>query len=289
MGTNFKYYIGLFIGLAFLISCDEDETTYEPLSYPANAFISIPTSEYSILEDSATPIEIKVEYANSSSAHNSTVTSGFTITSDDAVEGVDYTIVDNKSSVRFTNGDFVDYIQIQPLDNGLQDGDKTLTLTLDNGNVTVGYPDGSGNKSSATITLLDDDCDIVLADLDGIVWKGADTASDNEGPNPTQIVTAYQSNTFEINRIAYGWITGTFWQEEVLTNGNVVAVIDTNTGNFTIDEQYLCTTTFNGSLQPDYSIRATGKYYPCQQEMVVDYELIQNGAVLRSYTENINY
>jgi len=65
--------------------------------------------------------------------------------------------------------------------------------------------------------------------------------------------------------------------------------MDPVTGVFTIAEQYLADTTWNGSPQPTYRISAYGQYFSCLNKMTVNYTLYQNGAVLRQYTETIEF
>ena len=89
--------------------------------------------------------------------------------------------------------------------------------------------------------------------------------------------------------IAYGWLTNTnYWDEVVIVSNPVIVDMDPVSGVFTIDEQFLATTTWNGGVQPDYSISANGQYFSCLHSMVVNYTLYQGG-VLRQYTETIEF
>lgn len=272
-----------------VIACDEDETTFIPLNYPEQAFIALEnTSSINVLESTTTPIEIVVNYVNTLDNHTSEVTVDFTITSSNAVEGMHYTIADNKTKFSFPAGVLNDKLVIIPIDNFDEDGDKTLNLSLTNSSVALGYPGPESFNTSMVITLADDDCAWSFEDLDGIEWIGTDN-SGGEGPNSTQIKTSYDGTTLLMEGIAYGWLTGAYWDEVVIVSNPVEVDMDPVSGVFTVDEQPLATTTWNGGVQPDYSISATGQYFSCLQSMEVNYTLYQGGGVLRQYTETIEF
>lgn len=284
----------LFIAFA-LVSCDEDETTFEPLNYPSDSFVAIETGDVEVLESTPQLIIINVFYANTEEGHTSDVKVDFQITGN-GVEGTHYTIQDNKSQLSFSAGVFNDKIVIIPIDNATEDGDKLLKFELtssSSSSANIGYPGPDGFGKSINITLTDDDCSFTFADLDGISWIGTDNASGSQGPNATQITTAYDGTNLLMEGIAYGWLTGSYWDEVVVADDFVIVDMDPISGAFTIEPQYLCDTTWLGNPQPTYYISATGQYFSCLKKMIVNYTLYQDGItagdILRQYTETIEY
>jgi hypothetical protein len=287
MKNIFKSLLIITVMSLGVIACDEDETVFTPLDFPTDAFISIEGSSVSVLESVTTPIEVKVNYSNTVAGSTAPVTVDFTISSANAVEGTHYTI--NKNQISFPVGVFSDIIVITPIDNFDEDGDKVLNFSLGASTVNVGYPGPDAFGTSIDLTLVDDDCAWAFEDLDGIEWIGTDN-SGGEGPNATQIKTFYDGTDLLMEGIAYGWLTNPgYWDEVVVVSNPVIVDMDPVSGVFTIDEQYLCSTTWLGNPQPDYSISATGQYFSCLQSMEVNYTLYQGGGVLRQYTETIEF
>lgn len=288
--TLFKSLLIIAVISFSVISCNEDDTTFNPLDFPSDAFIALQTNPVSVLESSTDPIVITVFYANSTKGSTSDVSVDFSITSDNATEGVNYTIANNKTSLNFPVGTHSDTVTILPIDNFDEDGDKVLTFSLGSSSVKVGYPGPDAAGTSTTITLVDNDCAFTFADLDGISWIGTDNASGSQGPNATQITTSFDGTNLLMEGIAYGWLTNPgYWDEVIVDSHPVIVNMDPLTGEFTIDLQPLSSTTWNGAPQPPYSISATGQYFSCLHSMVVNYTLYQNGGVLRQYTETIEY
>ncbi len=277
----------IFLLTLLVYSCSEEDPEFGNFDFSSDNFVSFETNAASINELVLEPLTLTATHAVSRGSA-SPVSIPFTITSDNAVEGVDYMIIDNKTSFDFTSSDFSDSIQIMPIDNLVADGDKTLTITLSSNSVTTGFPGPDSNNKSAVITIVDNDCAYTLEELGAAFWSGSDDSSGDEGPNGSQITTAYDGTTFTIEGIAYGWLTNTgFWDEVVLVSNPVVADIDLTNGMVTVALQPLCTTTWVGDIQPDYSVEATGSYDSCSETMTISYDLIQGGAILRSYTETI--
>ena len=275
----------------FVSACDENDTTFDALSFPDESFIALESStSIEVLESTTNPIEIVVNYANSIAGATSEVSVDFTISSDNAVEGVHYTVVGGSSQLTFPVGVFNKNIIIVPIDNSEEDGDKVLTITLTNSSVSLGVPGPDSLNKSLTVTLTDDDCAFTFEGLDGISWIGNDNATGSQGPNPTQIVTTFDGTNLLMDGIAFGWLTNTnYWDEVVVASAPVIVDMDPVTGEFTIEEQYLADTLWNGSPQPTYSISATGQYFSCLNKMIVNYTLFQGGGVLREYTETIEF
>lgn len=268
-----------FVG-GFFISCDEEETVADTLNYPSDRYVVFDGSGSTATEVSGM-VTITALYGSTNSTTDKSF--GFTYESAEAVEGVHYEIVDSRTSFDFAAGMHTNSIDINIFDNIDVDGDKNITFTLTEG----GFPGEAAINSTYTLVIQDDDCPFTLAELGAASWEGSDN-SGSEGPNATQIATTFNGTDLVFEGIAYGWLTNTgYWDEVVVTsNASVVASVDTF-GNITIANQFLCTTTWNGDIQPDYYIEATGAYAACSETMVINWDLYQGGAVLRSYTETI--
>jgi hypothetical protein len=291
MKKIFKSLIYITVIAFFAISCDENDTVFTPLSYPEDAFVAFEdASPITVLESNEAPIEIIVNHANTLENATTAVTVDYTITSETAVKGVHYTIVGEANKLTFAPGELNAKIIIVPIDNLMEDGNKVLNITLTNSSVAIGLPGPDAFNKSIVVTLTDDDCAFTFADLDGISWIGTDNASGSQGPNATKITTAFDGTNLLMSGIAFGWLTNpNYWEEVVVDSEPVIVIMDPVTGVFTIAEQYLADTTWNGSPQPTYRISAYGQYFSCLNKMTVNYTLYQNGAVLRQYTETIEF
>ena len=291
MKNIFKSIICLTVITLFCVSCDEDETTFDALDFPTDAFVALEsTSALESLESSTNPIQIVVNYSNTVAGATSAVSVDFSITSNNAVEGTHYMIADNKTQLNFAPGVFKDMVEIIPIDNASEDGDKLLTFSLAGSSVSLGYPGPDSFGTSLSITLTDDDCAWSLAGLDGIEWIGNDNASGGEGPNATQIVTSFDGTILLMEGIAYGWLTNPgYWDEPVVVSHLVNVDMHPVTGAFTVEFQELCETTFNGVPQTPYQISASGQFLSCLGKMIVNYDLYQGGDLLRSHTETIEF
>jgi hypothetical protein len=284
-----KKIFTIFAAITLFMSCDEDRETVDSLSYPADAFVSFGTSSVSVLESNSSTINIVMNLATSTAAATTASSVGFTITSDNAVEGVHYTILDGKTSFNLAAGSFQDALQIVPIDNVEEDGDKVLTITLTDAPVTLGFPGPDGLGKSIVLTLQDDDCAVSLEGLGAAAWAGEDTVPAGEaGPNASLITTSFDGTNLLMEGLSYAWITDTaYWDEVVVVSNLVIVNIDLQTGVIDIPLQPLCTTTWNGDVQPLYDIEATGIYTSCSETMVLDYTLYQGGAIRRQYSETI--
>jgi len=287
MKNILKFLSVVFVLSVTVIACDEEETTFNPLSFPNDAFVTIAGSSANLSEASTTPIEVVVNYSNATAAATSPITVDFSISG--ATAGTDYTILDGKSQFTFAAGVFSDKIEIMPVNNIVEDGNKILTITLDSSTASLGFPGPAGNGTTMTLTIQDDDCAFSLQGLGDASWTGVDNVPASQaGPNDSQISTSFDGTNLLIEGIGYGWITDTaFWNEVVVVSNPVIVQMDLITGDFTIDEQFLCTTTWLGDQQDDYSVRGTGTYTSCTETMVITYDLLQGGGVLRSFSETI--
>ncbi len=277
---TFKIALLMAFVAGFFISCDEEETVSNYLEYPSDAFVAFEKSGVTMAESGGT-VTIVAQYGSTSASTDKSFS--FTTSSADAVEGVDYEIVDNRTSFDFAAGTHINSIDVNIINNFDVDGDRTIVFTIENG----GFPGQAAINSTYTLTIQDDDCPFTLAELGAANWSGTDNAPSGQGPNASQVTTSFDGTNLLMEGIGYGWLTNPAYWDEVVTNSNpVVAQIDTF-GNVTIANQYLCTTTWLGNTQPDYYIEATGAYAACSETMVITFDLIQNGSVTTSLTETI--
>jgi hypothetical protein len=153
----------------------------------------------------------------------------------------------------------------------------------------LGYPGPDGLGKSMTVRLQDDDCGFSLEGLGAATWSGEDTVPASQaGPNQSMITTSFDGTNLLMEGLGYAWLTDTgYWDEVVVVSNVVIVTVDLTTGTIDIPLQALCTATWNGDIQPDYSISATGIYTACSKTMVLDYKLYQGGSVLREYSETI--
>ncbi|MEE9408751.1 MAG: hypothetical protein V3V28_11830 [Polaribacter sp.] len=284
-----KKIFTLITAIALFVSCDESKETVDSLSFPSDAFVSLASSSVSVLESNPGAIDVVLNLSTSAEAATTATSVGFTIASDNAVEGVHYTLVNGKSSFELAPGVFQDALQIIPIDNSLEDGDKVITITLSSAPVGLGFPGPDGNGKVMTLTLQDDDCAFSLAGLGAAAWGGMDNVPAGEaGPNDTMVETSFDGTDLLMEGLSYAWITDTgYWDEVVTVSHKVKVTVDLVTGAVNIPLQPSCTTTWNGAVQPLYEIEATGIYTSCSETMVLNYTLYQGGAVRRVYTETI--
>lgn len=157
---TFKFALLMaFVG-GFFISCDEDETVANTLTYPANGFVAFETSGSTVAE-SAGMVTITAQYGSTSSAADQSF--GFTSASAEAVEGVDYTIVDSRTSFDFAAGVHTNSIDVNIIDNLAVDGQKNIVFTL----TGEGFPGEAALNSTYTLVVNDDDCPFLPSTFEG--------------------------------------------------------------------------------------------------------------------------
>lgn len=289
MKKIYKFLSISMICTLFFTACDQDETTFDALEFPADAFVAFAGTSVDVLEASTQTITITVNRATSAADAASALSVPFTITTS-AVLDVDYTIVGNKTSFDFAEGEYVDTLQIETIDNTDEDGNKEIVIALTKGN-GIGFPGSDANGSSFTLNINDDDCAFTLQELGDASWSGTDNASAGEaGPNESLIETSFDGTNLLLEGIAYAWLTDTgYWNEPIVVSNKIITQVDPISGLVTIDLQDLCETTYLGDPQPAYSIVGSGQYTSCSKTLVINYDLIQGGGVLRSFTETLTF
>ncbi len=278
----------LLLSMMILSSCNENDNDVN--IYDGDDFISFGASTSgSLLENDTNSFKITA-YASMPE-----ITEAFTVSvaleSTDAISGVDYVVVDGKDSFSFGPNQHEDTIEITAVDNLNPETDKTITLSLTSASnsTNIGLPGPDVLAKVFTLTLVEDDCPFTIQELGDALWSGTDSSSGSEGPNASQITTSYDGTDFTFEGIGYGWITNTdYWNEPVIDSQKVIASVDALTGDITIDLQYMCRTTYLGVVQDDYYVQGSGKYISCSETMEINYDIIQGGGILRSFTETIS-
>ena len=286
MKNNLLKSIFLSVTLMAFMSCGD--TDNEENVYSGGTYISFGAdTASSALESSTVPITITA-YASVPNLQ-SDITVETTITGDNAT-AANYTVVDGKSSFTFGPNKYTDTIQIIPVDNVDEDGVKTLSIMLSSASdgSTLGLPGPDGNSNTFKVTLEDDDCAFTLTELGAASWSGMDNASGSNGPNASKTTTSFDGTNLLFEGIGYGWMENTGgWDEVVILSHKLISAMNPITGAMTIAEQPMCTTTWNGNIQPDYTLSATGQYVSCTETLTIDFQIFQGGSStpLRTYTE----
>ncbi len=251
-----------------------------------NPWVQFDSSVFSVSENSSTPLMIPVLYASESNDGGVDVNFTYTANTNDG-----FTVSPANGVLNIPSGEFIGYIEILPINDSEENDNIVLDFDLSNNSISQGIGGEGVYKHTAQITIVEDDCSFTLEQLGDAVWSGFDNVPGGEaGPNSSMITSSYDGTNLLLEGISYAWLTNTdYWDEVVVISSPVITQVDLVTGAVTIDLQYLCSTTWLGNPQPDYSIQATGTYLPCSQTMTIDYDLIQGGGILRSYTETITF
>ena len=271
MKNIFKSLIIIAVIAFGVIACDEEETTYTPLSYPDEAFVAFEGTSMDAIESRESEVVVTVFLATVD--QNSDVTIDYTITSEDAVLGTHYEIVDNKSQFSIASGQYSDELKIKMLDNLETDGNKlvTITLTGNSAGATVGYPGPDSNGKDFALTILDDDCPLQLA---GEFTEISETEPFGVGGLTTieKIEAGTNAGEYWIYGV-YSELFNNFWGEVFqpgFGNEGIVLMIDNGDGTVTIPCQYM------GQTLPgpwDYWIGGSGTYSACDETLNLSYGL----------------
>lgn len=289
MNRLFKNVLFLSITSLLFMACNENDNDVN--IYDGETYISFQAkTSGQVLENSTKPFQIKAYASIPVITEDFTV--DFTVSSTDATSA-DYTVVGNKTTLNFGPGKHSDVIEIMPIDNIIAAEDLTITVTLSKASngTAIGLPGVDAKATTFTLTLAEDDCPFTLTQLGEASWSGSDNVpAGNAGPNSSLITTSFDGTNLLIEGIGYAWITDTaYWNEPIVVSHKVIAQVDPVTGAIVIDEQPLCETTYLGVPQAAYSVAATGLYTSCSKTLVINYDIIQGGGVLRSYTDTLTF
>lgn len=153
MKNMLKYLIVLTLGVMLFASCEEDEITL------SEKIVGFSQSSGLISETSTTPIKIPV-YNAAKSGSGCSVNFSFSVegVANPAVEGTDFTVVNTSNTLSFANYYATDTIIIQPIDNSIYQGNKTIKIILNE--PTGGFE--LSEQSTYTLTVADDEHPLAL-------------------------------------------------------------------------------------------------------------------------------
>jgi hypothetical protein len=120
-----------------------------------------------------------------------------------------------------------------------------------------------------------------LQDIGDGTWSGSVVPDANGFETASTITTSFDGTDLTIEGIAQSWITDpNYWEEVIVDSEPVIATIDPATGAFTVEYQYNCRATWNGSIQPDYYVTVDGFYFACTDTIEMNYSLYQGGSLI---------
>ena len=148
-----------FSALLFLTGCEEVET---PDLGIKTQWIQFGNSSYAVPENSAEALIIPIQYAADSNPNGVTVNYSLSSESPDAFE-----ISPSTGTIDIPAGEFEAFLKITPLDNALTDGNKIISISIDNEDIPVGI-NGEGKLNDKTlITITDNDCELNYSEFAG--------------------------------------------------------------------------------------------------------------------------
>jgi len=262
---NILKFLFVFALLMTFSSCDQDPEIFDAVNGQTLAQFSLSSSALPTPETGAsTSVDVLVTTVSTSSRSISLeVNSASTATSD----------MYSLSSLEIPANSHIGTITITSNFNALPES-GSVVLVLDLVGVGTGVSLVENNTFSVEMFRK---CPIVLEDLVG-TWSGDGSWSVYFG-YPSEIVTAIDgSGNLTMNGLAFGWFQG-WWGEVIVDNSPLIVTMDTESGDFTIEEQYYISSTWNGNPQPTYNMIATGKILnSCERTMEVSPVFIQAGS-----------
>jgi hypothetical protein len=136
--------------VALLVSCEADYIMFDS----SKNFVAFPNDATTVLEPGGVyAIPVYVVALKGSPAI--TVDFDFDVTdlSNPAIEGVDYTLVNDSKTLSFTEGWGFDTIWIQPIDNAVFEGNKSFNVVLQSNSQSYQF----GAISANMVTIVDDE------------------------------------------------------------------------------------------------------------------------------------
>lgn len=198
-----------FVAITVLFSACKEED----LSYKSGDAFHFAETGMSIAESSPSPAVIPIVFTKTSAVAGSVTVS---ITSSDAVENVDYVVLNQSLTFDFAADQYYDTLYIQPIDNTVQEADKTVNIAISGGTASLGYPglEGGFSFDSLALVLVDDDCP-AIATLNGSYTEvtnggagdgsgGIDTPLEPFGYGVTVTITSVGTDRYEIDDVTMG-------------------------------------------------------------------------------------
>lgn len=148
-----KLYVILFAIAMMTVSCSETETEAQFLG----SFIAFSDAEASILEGSSGSVTLTITMAGPLLSNDVTV--DYTATATTGSAG-DFTLSDNSGTLTIPAGEVSASVDLSPVNNFTEDGDKLIEVTLTSASedILLGLPGPDSNNKTVQITISDDDC-----------------------------------------------------------------------------------------------------------------------------------
>ena len=133
-----------------LVSCEADYIMFDS----SKTFVAFPSKTTTVLEQGGL-VAIPVYVVALKGSPAITVDFEFDVTDlpNAAVEGVDYTLVNDSKTLSFSNGWGYDTIWIEPIDNDIFEGNKAFNIVLTSNSQNYDF----GATSSNAVALVDDE------------------------------------------------------------------------------------------------------------------------------------
>jgi Calx-beta domain-containing protein len=133
-----------------LVSCEADYIMFDS----SKTFVAFPSKASTVLEPGG-QVGIPVYVVALKGSPAITVDFEFDVTdlSNAAIEGEDYTLVNDSKTLSFSNGWGYDTIWIQPIDNNIFEGNKAFNIVLTSNSQNYDF----GAISSNVVTIVDDE------------------------------------------------------------------------------------------------------------------------------------
>jgi hypothetical protein len=288
-----KILIAAAFVLTFFNSCQNDDV--EGLTISNNKPVATTTvSNISITEGEIEAIPFTI-----SRSSNKPFTVSISIVSDEIVDldNLEFVVGDliseDSRNYEFDVPAYVTEfsVPVEALSDIIKESTETTTLMLSaTGTRSVILGEGS---IEIQLDLLDDGlaCDWTIEELGNSTWSGTNTPGDSfngDGPTASVASVSYDGTDLYVSGLTHSWIEDPdFWEESITNSEPLKMELDQSSGVVTVEEQYSCTSTWNGGIQPDYSVQATGLYDPCTKTITFNYDLIQEGEILDSGVEVI--
>ena len=136
--------------VSLLVSCEADYIMFDS----SKNFVAFPSKATSISEAGGM-VAIPVYVVALKGSPAITVDFDFDVTdlANPAVEDVDFTLVNSSKTLSFSDGWGYDTIWIEPIDNDIFEGNKTVNIVLESNSLNYQF----GANSSLAVTLVDDE------------------------------------------------------------------------------------------------------------------------------------
>ncbi|GAB2780095.1 hypothetical protein [Salinimicrobium soli] len=154
-----KIYSLFLSALLLLASCQEEE---KPNLGRDTQWLQFGEASYVVTENSTDPLVVDVLYGAETNPDGVTV--NFTVVGDNPSA---YTISPADGTLEIPAGEFVGQITITPIDNAETDGNKEITISLDNDDIPLGIAGEGKFNTETTVTITDNDCELDMSSFEG--------------------------------------------------------------------------------------------------------------------------